>query len=169
MSETMIATAGNANSGSAETALKKLEPGAISFHLARLLRGIYPRKTWRYLGMLIGTTQRVSKHRLAGTRSYSVEEVALLLRTEHGRGVLAVLMGQARPKWYAQFIQQHSIAETKRKLAAASAELDAINADIERAETAGRIGGENFLRPDVDGLRQTFGAENRAVDQTKRK
>ena len=66
-----------------------------------------PRKTWGFLCDLlwktshIEMTERAAKHRMSGTRDYSVEEVRALLQSEDGAEILEALMADARPRWWA--------------------------------------------------------------------
>lgn len=73
---------------------------------ARSSRSRTPRKTWGFLCDLlqdiskIEMTERVAKHRLAGTRDYTVEELQALLQSDEGIDFLVALMADAEPKWW---------------------------------------------------------------------
>lgn len=179
MSASVGTVDGKSNSVDAVSGIRNAYVGNISLKISDLFREIFPRKTWSHLGRLIGTKERVSKHRLAGTREYSVEELASLLRSAHGRKVLAVLMGSAKPKWYLRLVQLDAVADahilarqSERQLERAIAVRDELYATIASAEASLAVRDADFHQHDIDGLRAARdgqGATHRAVvTQTKR-
>lgn len=92
---------------------------SVSAHLHRALskylRVIFPRKTWAYLSELTGIEESAAKHRLAGTRRYTAEEIAALLRSEQGIQFLVVLMGEARPAWWKAVLRMGLLGSMQRR------------------------------------------------------
>lgn len=110
------ATAGvSANRVGHETA--HLISGSAHLHraLSKCLRTVFPRKTWAYLGELTGIEEGAAKHRLAGTRRYTAEEIAALLRSEHGIQFLVALMGEARPRWWKAVLSMGLLGSMQRR------------------------------------------------------
>lgn len=111
-----------ANLGGAKTGIENPVSGIVSdIHhgISSFLRALEPRKTWGFLCELlwrtsrIEMTERVAKHRLAGTRAYTVEELQAMLQSEHGYEVLELLMGHAAPRWWKASAQTMSIARAR--------------------------------------------------------
>lgn len=158
-----------------------------------ILRIKEPRKTWGFLCDLlwqtsrIEMTERVAKHRLAGSRDYTVEELRALLQSEDGIDFLAALMADAEPKWWWWAKQVMTVAAIKRRRAedeqeilkletSAPAEtgarrrikgaLDAnrsIKAAIDRSETALGFSRPDLARRDADAPRGGARLPHRAV------
>src|SRR6185312_6878088 len=52
------------------------------------------------LAVWLGVSPRTAERKLGGHRSYSAEELAILLRSERGYEVLAAVMAGAEPSWW---------------------------------------------------------------------
>lgn len=146
--------------------------GALQVDLRKCVRKIFSTKTWLELSELFGISERTAKHRLAGTRKFSAEDIADLLQTEAGLSVLTTLMGSARPRWWVGFLKQMAIADAraydraaKRKLREALDAVDENEAAFARAETALCIQDEDFGRAQFAGRHETTGITRRAVAQ----
>lgn len=158
-----------ANAGSAETGIGKPETGNIHSALILRLKAIFPRKTWASLAILTGTTERTAKHRVSGSREFTVEELRALLRSEHGFEFLSVLMADADCGWWRLCRVMMKAVSARRDRSRIARELhEAVNADrdlsaaIGRAEAALAFQDEDFMRPHVDAL----GAMARISDRT---
>jgi hypothetical protein len=166
-----------ANSVGAVSGIENAETGSVSFALAEMARGISPRKTWGYLVSLIRVNERVAKHRLAGTRRFTDEDIALLLRSERGIDYLVAIMGDAEPDWWRRFKAHVAVTNAARVQRAARRQLEEavdagaeLAATIARAEAALSFQDEDFRRPHVDAQRSVARTQNRAVAQaTKRR
>jgi len=97
--------------------------------ISELLRIKEPRKTWGFLCDLlfrtsrIEMTERVAKHRLAGTRDYTVEELQALLRSDEGLDFLVAVMGDARPAWWVWMTKVMTLAAVRRRQAEDAQEI----------------------------------------------
>lgn len=176
MSGSVMTLNGNAKSAAAQIGTGSPGIGSTSTLISDLMKSIFSDKPWAYVAIFIGITPRAAKHKIYGTARYTADEVAALLQTEHGRQVLSVLMGEARPRWYLRLLKQDAVTNarlfqrrSRQELAEAKCAVDQLDDDIERAATALAIQDADFHQPHIDGLRAARGAENRALDQTKRK
>src|ERR1700744_311201 len=100
MPRASITMANCANSGGAETGIDFSVLGIgsnVNAVISAVLKIKESRKTWGFLIDLMPRsfemTERVAKHRLAGTRDYTVEELQALLRSEEGLDFLVAVMG----------------------------------------------------------------------------
>lgn len=127
---------------------------SVSVLLANRLRGIAPRKTWAYLVHVLGLGERAAKHRLAistdgltVSRDFTVDELAVLLRSEHGFQFLVDVMADAKPAWWKLCRPLMEAADAQRLQMAARKKIQqalegALNADndltatIDRGQTA---------------------------------
>lgn len=98
------------NSGGAVSGIENAETGNIHQLTTEFLTQIFPRKTWSALCDLLGITERVAKHRLAGTRAYSLEDMQRILRSRYGGSYLRTLMRGSREEWWGALSEQHEIA-----------------------------------------------------------
>lgn len=162
-----------ANLGGAKTGTEISVSGIVSplqAAITNILKSKEPRKTWAFLACCLNISERVAKHRLANTRSYTIEELQALLQSEDGLDFLVAIMADAEPKWWWWAKQVMTLAAVRRRRAedeqeilkletSAPAEhgsrrrikgaLDAskrVGAALARAETT--VG---FRRPELDG------------------
>lgn len=150
---------------------------AASCTLTQAARSLYPSKTWAFLCDVLGIQERTAKHRLSGSRPYTVAELTILLQSEDGIDFLVAIMGDAQPRWWRWMQKVMTLAKVRRRQAEDQQEIlkletssdvevgarrrikGALNADrnlsaaIARAETA--VG---FQRPD----------RNRGIDNAPR-
>lgn len=154
MLRTMPAAPNIANSRGAETGtdFSVLGIGSnVNAAITALLRIKEPRKTWGFLcNVLFRTariemTERVAKHRLAGTRDYTVEELQALLHSEDGLDFLMAVMGEAQPAWWRWINKVMTLAAVRRRQAEDAQE-------ILKLETSGDV--------DVGARRRIKGALN---------
>lgn len=123
-----------------------------------LFKARQPLKTWGFLANLIDCTERVAKHRLSNARSYTIEELQLMLQSEDGFEVLQILMDGAQPKWW--WWAQRVIATAARRRQAA--ELDQEILLLETSRPAD-VSGRRRIKGDLDA--QTI--QNRKFAQTE--
>lgn len=167
---------------------------AASCTISQLIRSKYPLKTWGFIADSFNLQERTAKHRLAGTRVYSVSELQILLRSDDGLDFLVAVMGDAQPPWWRWLTKVMTLASVRRRQAEDAQEIlkletssdadvgarrrikGALNADkristaVARAETALGFSQPNLDRlggaADVRGARVSTG---RAVAQTNRR
>jgi hypothetical protein len=120
------------NRGGAETGIDFSVLGTksnVNHTISALLRIKEPRKTWGFLCDLLyrtsglEVTERVAKHRLAGTRDYTVEELQTLLRSDEGLDFLVAIMGDARPAWWVWITKVMTLAAVRRRQAEDAQEI----------------------------------------------
>lgn len=167
------------NLGGAKTGTRITQSGTISSVIALRLKEIFPDKTWTYLCELLGVKERVAKHRLAGSRDFSAEDLAKILHSECGYEVLAALMATApnKPLWWRICAPLMRLADVKKMEAAQERiignvlkdSLDArssITAARQRAEAVA-IHDPEFHSHTLDALRGMDGVPNRTMAQAK--
>lgn len=171
MTVSSIILAANAKTPPAEAGGEKAETGVISQVLRNLLAELFPIKTWGKVAAVLGLSDRGARHRMEGTRAFSADELAALLRTEHGYRVLTAVMADAAPSWWricaplmeVAEIQQMQIAARRRLQRVVKGALDAdaeLSAAIARADA---LCDPDFHRPHADGLRAMARLPDRAV------
>lgn len=162
-----------ANAGGAVSDLRKANTGSVSFALAEMARAISPRKTWGYLVSLIHANESVAKHRLRGTRRFTDEDIALMLRSERGIDYLVAIMGDAEPAWWTTFKRYTVVDQAAKMQRAARRKLqEAINADADLSAAISRaavLQDQEFLGPHVDALSTMAGVPNSAVAAATKK
>lgn len=178
MSSILGTSRGLSNSGGAETCTDN----AVSCTISELIRSKYPLKTWGFVAETFGLQERTAKHRLAGTRVYTVAELQILLRSEDGLDFLVAVMGDAQPAWWRWITKVMTLASVRRRQHEDAQEIlkletstdadvgarrrikGALNADkritaaVARAETA--LG---LSRPNVDGMGAAAGSRGAGV------
>jgi hypothetical protein len=119
-----------ANSGGAETGIDFSVLGIglnVNAVISAVLKIKESRKTWGFLIDLMPRsfemTERVAKHRLAGTRDYTVEELQALLRSEEGLDFLVAVMGDAQPAWWRWMTRVMTLAAVRRRQAEDAQEI----------------------------------------------
>lgn len=145
-----------ANGGGAATAPRNTQIGDINRVLIETARAISPAKTWAYLVSLIRVSERVAKHRVAGSREFTVDELALMLRSERGIDYLVSIMGDAEPAWWQAFKRQVALADAVKMQRAARRRIkEAVDADADLSAAIARavaFQDEEFHRPHADAL-----------------
>ena len=161
-----------ATRGGAGSCIRKHETCSIQAAIISHVKGLAETKVWSVVADILGLTDRAAKARLAGSRSFTADELAVLLRQERGQELLGAIMGEARPKWWVRFLQQSEIADArtetlraKRRLQQVLDAVDDTTATIARAETALCVVDEEFHRPHVSALRATARVPDRAMAQ----
>lgn len=72
-------------------------------------------KTWGFVASALDVSERTAKHRLGGTRDYTVDELRTLLRSEDGLEFLMAVMGDATPKWWRWLTKVMTLAAVRRR------------------------------------------------------
>lgn len=103
---------GGANVGTGFSALGSRSP--LSVTLSDLLKSKFPRKTWAHLADFLDCGERVAKHRLSNTRSFTVDELQALLHSEEGLDFLVAVMADARPRWWVWALKVMKLADLRR-------------------------------------------------------
>ena len=158
---------GNAKTGSAVSVTRNDQNGALQKAIALAFREIFPRKTWLEIAEWFGLSERGAKHRLAGSREFTAEELALMLRSEHGLTFLSAIMADATPRWWVALSQQVAIKDARRYEAAARRKLkEAIDAEADLSNAishADALLDQDFMRPHSDALRAMSRLPDRAL------
>lgn len=146
--------------------------------LADCARKIFPTNTWANLGLALPLNERVLKHRLAGTREFTIDELRCLLRSEDGFKYLTALMAGAEPKWWRLCVPLMEVAEVQAMQIAARKRLrravqGALDADRDTTAALGRadallVQDADFYRPHADALGSVAGIPDRAMAATRR-
>lgn len=150
MQSASLATVNSANLGGAKTGTQNSVSG-IQKAITNLLKIKEPRKTWGFLVDLfkdseeIAMTERRAKHRLANTRSYTIEELQVMLQSDHGLEILKVLMADAQPKWW--WWAKRVMATGERRRQAAELEQEILQLETSRPPD---VTGRRRLKGDLD-------------------
>lgn len=140
MTTSSVTTCELSNSRGAKTGSKNPILGIVSpLHeaITDLLKSRQPLKTWGFLANLIGCTERVAKHRLSNARSFTIEELQMMLQSEDGFEVLQILMDGSQPKWW--WWAQRVIATAARRRQAAELDQEILLLETSRpADVSGR-------------------------------
>lgn len=83
--------------------------------LGTLFRALWPFKTAAQLAGTARISRRKAEYILAGARSLSGDDVASLLRSEHGADVLKHLMAGARPTWWRDMRRQIELSDLRKR------------------------------------------------------
>jgi hypothetical protein len=167
MTTSSVTTCELSNSGGAKTGTKSPILGSVSpLHeeITELLKAKSPVKTWGYLCDLlwrtsrVEMTERVAKHRIQNARSYSIEELQVMLQSEDGFEVLQILMDGSQPKWWWWAKRVIATADRRRQ----AAELDQEIMLLETSRPAD-VSGRRRIKGDLDA--QTI--QNRKFAQTE--
>lgn len=137
-----------ATSLGAEVGSKNPNSGTVSvLHetITDYMKTRFPRKTWGFLATLIGSTERVAKHRLSNARSYTIDELQMMLQSEDGFDVLRILMEGSQPKWWWWAKRVIATADRRRQ----AAELDQEILLLETSRPAD-VSGRRRIKGDLD-------------------
>jgi len=120
------------------------------------------RKTWAFLADLVSAPdnemkESVAKHRIAGRRDYTVEELQAILRSEEGLDFLVAVMGDAQPTWWRWMMRVITLASVRRRQAEDAQE-------ILKLETSGDVdvGARRRIKGALDADRRLSAAVARA-------
>jgi hypothetical protein len=170
------------NSGGAVSGTGNAETGSIQGIVLSFVKGLWPQKTWAALMGVLGVGERVAKHRVAGTREFSADDMAHLLWQEDGFFLLAAVMDAAprKPMWWRLCRPLMQVADVERMQLAARKKLkaavtEAIDDDhrlagqVEGSRTAFALQDEEFYRPHLEAFVASARVQGRAVAAPKRR
>lgn len=136
------------NLGRTILGLESPKAGQIQFAINAALRKKTETNLWPYLAVLLRLTQRglgdkVAKNRAAGLREYSLEDIALLLRSDVGLEVLKTMMGDKKtwPKWFKVCTTQIRMAKDRTVIRQLTLDYARKESEV-TDEAAALIGGE---------------------------
>jgi hypothetical protein len=118
-------------------------------------KNLFPQHTRKILAGLLGLSDGAARKKLTGERAFSADELAALLRSEHGLDFLAALMADANPRWWVQVQSAFKLGAMRRhrqQLQEAIHEAERLGNTLARAETALGVCDEDFHRPQTDAL-----------------
>lgn len=128
-------------------------------------RSLFSSKTaWR-LSEITGAPVRTVEYWLQKDR-LPTEAVAMLLRSQFGMEFLAVLMADARPKWWISVQKAFRLGEMRRQkqqLDEAIREAEQFEATLTQSEAALRVLDEDFVSPHLNALRTMARVPNSAM------
>lgn len=97
------------------------------------VRSLLPaRKSAQHLAILTDWPLSTCQKLLCGERRENSEQLADLLRSDFGREVLFVVMGEASPDWFTKYRKQLDINEARRKLIENQRTIDALQMECVR-------------------------------------
>lgn len=167
MTAACAAGAPSAKLGGARTCITSARSVYHASAIIQCLRAAFPVKTWGVVARLFGLSERGAKARLAGDRTFTAEELAILLRTEQGLTFLTALMEGATPQWWLRLQKQLAVADAKYHRRAAERRLQEavyeLEARIDRAETALCVQDEEFGRAQFAAVRASARLPDRSL------
>lgn len=162
------------NPGAANPGIKNAGTVSIQADLLQCVKTLFPHKAWAHLADFLGLSERGAKHRLAGTRRFTADELCLLLQTDHGFKILTAAMADANPMWWRICRPLMEVAEVQQMQIKANRKLnkaikDASDADRAIAATIGRadallVQDEEFYRGHSRAVRHSAGVVDSAVE-----
>jgi hypothetical protein len=160
---------GKANFRTAPTGPARPRGGAT----LHAIKKVFPEHARKVIGRFLNLSEGGAKKKIEGDREFTADELAALLRTEHGFRLLTEIMVNARPKWWVLCSAFMRVRSAEKMQAQARDEIksamqDALDADATLAATISHadallVHDENFMRPHVDALRTMGGVQNRPV------
>lgn len=172
MTKVCANTAALANQRCSETGIASPRNGDANSAVLSVLRALLGPKPWTALADWFGLSNGAARKKMYGERALSADEIAALLRSEHGRDVLAALMGDAQPKWWRAVKSQTLVIESKqasyrakRMLREAIDVVDETEHAIDRVETALALSHETRDRRGVAARQPLARVPHRTVAQ----
>ncbi len=103
MTQAFAGTGRNAKNGVSGNGYELSETDTFSWihgALTDFFIALKPQKTWSLIADVLCLKEHAAKHRAANHRDYSIEELMVLLHSEHGDEILETLMADAEPAWW---------------------------------------------------------------------
>lgn len=164
-----------AKSRGARTCPASTGNGTVNSAIASVIREIYASKTAETLAVWLRIAVRTAKHRLAGSREFTLDELEALLHSEHGFRVVTAIMERAprKPAWWAVCEPLMDLADAellvtaiRERTAAAiqkrEGDADALTTEIRRAQAVA-IHGSRQAGPHVEALVAIARGQGRVV------
>jgi len=160
------------------------QSGAINAAIIRKIKEIYFHDTVKTLAGWLSLTIKTAKNRIAGSREFSLEEVASLLSSEHGFRILTAIMEEAAtrpcyraPDWWQVCEPLMDLADAERLCEAVRRRtdkvirkredvVDALAMEIRNTQAVA-IHGPGPARAHADALQSIAGNRGRMVDPSK--
>jgi hypothetical protein len=151
----------------------------INESVIRFVRDLAPQKTWAFLTGKLGICERTAKHRLAGNREFTADELAQLLWTEEGFYLFAAIMEAApkKPLWWRICRPLMDVADIERMQLHAKRRLQAavtgalgndaqLAAGIEAGRAALAVQDPDFYVAHAQAVRAVTRPQGRPMGQT---
>ncbi|MCF2522343.1 hypothetical protein [Bradyrhizobium sp. G127] len=95
------------------------------------VRGLLPQqKAAQHLALLTDWPLSTCQKLLCGERRENAEQLTVLLRSDFGRDILFVLMGEARPDWFSKYSKQLDVIDANRALKEVEAKVETLRAEV---------------------------------------
>lgn len=123
--------------------------------LIGIVKRLFPLKPSAFLASLIGISERAARGKVFGEREFTADELASLIRSEHGFEFLTAIMVDARPRWWLRLRATSRVSAMRKeqlRIQEALHEAEQLAAVLARAETALAVSDEDFHRGDIDAL-----------------
>lgn len=131
MNATSPAGVAKANSGTARPCSGSEAPRQTNSIVMRVARSLWPTKTALELARHTEASERLCRYWLANRYSLSADDLAALLRTDHGLSVLEAVMGDARPKWWRRFKRASSLAALRQEQAEHQKKIEQLELELD--------------------------------------
>lgn len=154
-----------AKSGTDKTGQHSYKTGQHQRDVVNKIRDLFPRDTAKALAAWLKVSVDTARHRIKGEREFNLDEIATLLRDEHGFEILSALMERAerKPRWWQVCEPLMELADAERLVAEAQRRtraairnregvIDALETEIRRAQALA-IHGEAQAGVHADALR----------------
>lgn len=95
------------------------------------VRSLLPQqKAAQHLAILTDWPLSTCQKLLCGERHENGEQLQTLLRSEFGRDVLFVVMGDERPEWFSKYRKQLDVGDAKRQLRETQRRIEALQEEV---------------------------------------
>lgn len=169
MTAVSATTNNSAKNGSANSCDRNRDKLRLNLRIVDAARKLFPVKTAPQLVELTGYPLRTVEYWMTGKAKIPSDAIAMLLRSEFGREFLLVLMGDARPGWWAKalsyFAMLDALALTRRAKRKIREALDAdaeTTRAIERADAL-LVHDADFYGENASAVQSMARLQNRAV------
>lgn len=106
--------------------------GSISSVMQKVRSLLPAKKAAFHLAISLDWDIKRCEKLLSGERRENQDELADLLRSEFGREVLFVVMGDARPEWFGKYRKQLDLNEARKRLIESQRAIDALQMECSK-------------------------------------
>jgi hypothetical protein len=134
--------------------------------LIEIVKRLFPLKPSAFLASLIGISERCARGRIFAEREFTADELARLIRSEHGLEFLTAIMVDAQPRWWVRLRATSRVAAIRKeqlRMKEALHEAEELACALARAETALAVSDSDFHRPHIDALGAARGLLSRSL------
>lgn len=124
-------TAVSANSGTASPCSGMEASRQTNSIVMRVARSLWPSKTALELARYTEASERLCRYWLANRYSLAADDLAALLRTDHGLHVLEAVMGDAKPKWWRRFRRASRLAALRQEQAEQLKKIEQLELELD--------------------------------------